>query len=44
MSVIVIDCLLESFCSQILLGSCSKEERNCRGDIMNIVKLPALTL
>lgn len=39
MSIIVIDCLFESFCSQMLLGYCLKEERNCRGDILNIVKV-----
>ena len=37
MSIIVTDCF-ESFCSQLLLGYCIKEDGNCRGDILNIVK------
>lgn len=37
-SVIVIDCLFESFCSQLLVGCYTKEDGNCRGDILNMVK------
>ena len=38
MTIMVIDCLFESFCSQLLLGCCIKEDGNCRGGTENIVK------
>lgn len=38
MTVIVIDCLLESFCSQLLLGCYVKKDKNYREDILNTVK------
>lgn len=34
----MIDCLFESFCSQLLVGCYTKEDGNCRGDILNMVK------
>lgn len=38
MTVIVIDCLSESFCSQLLLGCYVKEDGSYREDILSIVK------
>lgn len=38
MSVIMIDCLFDSFCSQQLLRSCIKEDGTDKGDTGNSVK------
>lgn len=38
MSVILIDCIFESFCSQLLLGHCIKELRNERGGLSNTLQ------